>query len=47
MKTNLSRREIRLILPNEFRLTSKATEATNNICTTMVEDVLSIPTEQH
>ena len=47
LKMNLSRREIRVLLLHEFRLGHKATEAANNICSTMGEDVLSISTAQH
>ena len=47
MKTNLSRRAIRVLLINEFRLGRKATEASNNICSTMGDDLLSIRTAQH
>ena len=47
LKMNLLRREIRSILLHEFRLGHKATEADNNICSTMGEDVLSIRTVQH
>ncbi len=47
LKMNLSRREIRVILLHEFRLDHKATEAANNICSTMGKDVLSIRTAQH
>jgi len=47
LKMNLSRREIRVLLLHEFRLDHKATEAANNICSTMGEDVLSIRTAQH
>ena len=47
LKMNLSRREIRVFLPHEFRLGHKATEAANNICSTMGEDILSIRTAQH
>src|SRR6202789_4117747 len=47
LKMNLSRREIRVLLFHEFRLGHKATEAANNICSTMGEDVLSIRTAQH
>ena len=47
LKMNLSRREIRVLLLHEFRLGHKATEAANNICSTMGEDVLSIRTAQH
>jgi hypothetical protein len=47
LKMNLSRREIRVLLLHEFRLGHKATEAANNICSTMGEDVLSICAAQH
>ena len=47
LKMNLSRREIRVLLLHEFRPGHKATEAVNNICSTMGEDVLSILTAQH
>ena len=47
LKMNLSGREIRVLLLYEFRLGDKATEAANNICNTMGEDVLSIRTAQH
>jgi hypothetical protein len=47
LKKNLSRREIRMLLLHESRLGHKATEAANNICSTMGEDVLSIRTAQH
>jgi hypothetical protein len=47
LKMNLSRREIRVLLLHEFRLSHKATEAANNICSTMGEAVLSIRTAQH
>jgi transposase len=47
LKMNLSHREIRVLLLHEFRLGHKATEAANNICSTMGEDVLSIRTAQH
>ncbi len=46
LKMNLSHREIRVLLLHEFRLGHKATEAANNICSTMGEDVLSIRTAQ-
>lgn len=45
--THISRREIRIILLHEFRLGHKATEAANNICSTMGSGVLSIRTAQH
>jgi transposase len=44
---NLSHREIRVLLLHEFRLGHKAAEAANNICSTMVEDVLSTRTVQN
>jgi transposase len=47
LKMNLSRRQIRVLLFHEFRLGHKATEAANNICSTMGEDVLSICAAQH
>ena len=47
LKMNLSRREIRVLLLHEFRLAHKVTEAANNICGTMGENVLSIRTAQH
>jgi transposase len=46
LKMNLSHREIRVLLLHEFRLGHKATEAANNICSTMGEDVLSTRTAQ-
>ena len=46
LKMNLSRIEIRVLLLHEFRLGRKATEAANNICSTMGEDVLSTRTAQ-
>ena len=39
--------EIRVLVLHEFRLGHKATEAVNNICSTMGEDVLSIRLGQH
>ena len=47
LKMNLSCREIRALLLHEFRLGHKATEATNNICSTMGEAVLFIRMAQH
>ncbi|CAF3468970.1 unnamed protein product [Rotaria socialis] len=47
LKMDLSRREIRVLLLHEFRMGRKATEAANNICSTMGEDILSIRTAQH
>jgi hypothetical protein len=36
-----------VLLLHEFRLGHEATEAANNICSTMGKDVLSIRTAQH
>jgi hypothetical protein len=47
LEMNLSCREIRMLSLHEFCLGHKATEATNNICSTMSEDVLPIRTAQH
>ena len=47
LEMKLSRRELRLLLLHEFRLSRKATEATSNICDTIGKDVLSIRTAQH
>ena len=47
LKMNLSCSEVRVLLLHEFRLGYKATEAANNLCSTMGEDVLSICTTQH
>jgi hypothetical protein len=44
LEMNLSRREIRVRLLQELRLGHKAT---SNLCSTMGEDVLLIPTLQH
>ena len=46
-ETNLSRKELRVLLLHEYRLGHKATEAARNICSTMGEDILSIRTAQH
>ena len=46
LKMNLSHREIRALSLHEFHLGRTATEATNNICSTMGEDILSICTAQ-
>ena len=43
---NLSRRDIRVLLLHEFLLGHKATEATNNICITMGQDIISGRTTQ-
>ncbi len=42
----ISRRELRVLLLHEFRLSHKANEATSSICGTMGKDVLSICTAQ-
>ena len=47
LETNISRKELRVLLLHEFRLNHKATEAANNICSTMDTEVLSIRTAQH
>ena len=47
LKMNLSRREIRVQLLHKFNLGYRATEATNNLCKTMDDDVLSIRMAQH
>ena len=44
---DISRKELRLLLLHEFRLGHKATEATRNICVTMVEGLLSYDTAKH
>lgn len=46
-ETNLSRKELRVLLLHEFRLGRKATEAARNICSTMGKDTFSIRTAQH
>ena len=46
LEMKISRREVRLLLFHELRLSRKATEATSNICGTMGKDVLSIRTAQ-
>jgi hypothetical protein len=46
LEMKISRRELRVLLRQEFRLSRKATEATSNICGTMGKDVLSIRTAQ-
>ena len=46
-KNNISRRDIRAILLHEFRLSVKASEAANRVCSTMGSGVLSIRTAQH
>jgi histone-lysine N-methyltransferase SETMAR len=43
---NLSRREIRVLLLHEFLLDHKTTEATNNICHTMGQGIISTRTAQ-
>ena len=47
LKMNPSRREIRVLLLREFRLDRRATEAANNVYSTMDDDVISIHTAQH
>jgi len=47
LKMNLCHREIRVRILHEFCLWRKATEAANNICSTIGEDVLSIRTAQN
>ena len=47
LEMKISRRELRVLLLHEFRLSRKATEATSNICSTMGKNVLSIRTSQH
>ena len=47
LKMNLLRREIPTILLHQFRLAHRATEADNNMCSTMGEDLLSIRSAQH
>ena len=44
---NLSCKELRVLLLHEFHLGREATEAARNICSTVVEDTLSIRTAQH
>ena len=46
-ETNLSCKELRVLLLHEYRLGHKATEVARNICSTMGEDILSIRTAQH
>ena len=47
LEMSLSCRDILVLLLNEFRLNSKATQARNNTCSTMGEDVLSIRAAEH
>ena len=47
LEMKISRRELRVLLLHEFRLGSKATEATSNICSTMGKDAISICTAQY
>ena len=47
LKMNLSRREIRVLLLHKFRLSHRATESTNNTCSTIDDHVISIRTAQH
>ena len=44
---NLSHRGIQVLLFHEFLLGRRASKATNNICSAMDEDMLSIRTGQH
>ena len=44
---NLSCKELRMLLPDEFRLSHKAMEATSNIYSTIGENVFTIRTAQH
>ena len=46
-KTDISRRDVHVILLHEFRLGLRASEAANKICSTMGSGVLSICTAQH
>ena len=46
IKMNLSRRQIRVLLLHEFLRDHKATEATNNICKIMDQDIISTRTAQ-
>ena len=46
-KTDISRRDVHVILLHEFRLGLRASEAANKICSTMGSGVLSIRTAQH
>jgi len=46
LEIKISRRELRVLLRQKFRLSRKATEATSNICGTVGKDVLSIRTAQ-
>ena len=47
LEMNSSCEEIRGLLLHEFRLDHKATQTTNNTCSKMGEDVLSIRAAQH
>ena len=47
LEMKISSRELRVLLLHEFRLGHEATKAARNICSTMGEDALSIPTAQH
>ena len=44
---NLSLSEIRALLLHEFLLSHKATEATNDRCKTIGQDIVSTPRAQH
>ena len=47
LEMSLSCRDILVLLRNEFRLNYKATQARNNTCSTMGEDILSIRATEH
>jgi hypothetical protein len=47
LETNISGRELRVLLLHEFRLDHKATKAASNMCSTMGKDVLPIRAAQH
>ena len=47
LKIKVSRKEIRVLLLYEFHLDHRTTEAPNDICSAMDEDILSIHTAQH
>ena len=47
LEMSLSCRDILVRLLNEFRLNHKATQARNNTCSTMGQDVLSIRAAEH
>jgi hypothetical protein len=47
LEMKISHRELRVALLHQFRLCSKVTEATSNICDTIGKDLLYIRTAQH